>query len=147
MNNEVEIIKIGEILRNDILKNESRFVVMTVEDDDPTVNYYLSIFKDYVQSYLPNYSLLKTQGIIRGSGEDRYFSGNFNGLKSHKHIRGRSDGDPIIGQSFTINNSSWHTSKVDNIIGDNIIMTKNSVYAIHNTSSMREQKLKNLGID
>lgn len=60
MNNEVEIIKIGEILRNDILKNESRFVVMTVEDDDPTVNYYLSIFKDYVQSYLPNYSLLKT---------------------------------------------------------------------------------------
>lgn len=139
MNKEVEIIKIGEIVR----QPESRFIIMTVEEDDSTISHYLSIFRDYAKHYLPNYSLLKTQGIIRSSGEDRYFSGR----DSHKHRSGISDGDPIIGQSFTINNGSWHTSRIENIINDNILLTKNSVYAIHNLSTMRDQKLKNLGID
>ena len=143
MNKEVEIIKIGEVIK----QQDSRYIVMTIEEDDSIISHDLSIFREYVSEYLPNYSLLKTQGIIRSSGENRYFSGFPPTLSDHKHLRGVSDGDPIIGQSFTINNSSWHTSKVENIINDNILLTKNSVYVIHSLSVMRDQKLKNLGID
>jgi hypothetical protein len=142
LNKEVEIIKIGQIVR----QPDSRFIIMTVEEDDSTISHYLSILRDYASGYLPNYSLLKTQGIIRPSAEDKY--GSLPPWSSEKkHLRGISDGDPIIGQSFTINNSSWHTSRIENIINDNILLTKNSVYAIHTLSTMRDQKLKNLGID
>jgi hypothetical protein len=123
---------------------------MIVEEDDSTISHYLSIFKEFATYYLPNYSILRTKGIIRGSGEEfavRYFSGAPGNLTQHKHIKGKPDGVPIIGKSFTINGLSWGTSQVNAIIDENIIMTKNSVYAIHSISNMREQKLKNLGVD
>ena len=41
---------------------------------------------------------------------------------------------------------SWSTTVVVNIINDDIIITKNSIYAIHDVSKMRDKKLKDLGI-
>jgi hypothetical protein len=46
--------------------------------------------------------------------------------------------------SFTVGN--WHSSIVEKIINNNIVITKNSVYAIHSVSEFRDKKLKDLGI-
>lgn len=139
-NNEVEIIKLGDVMK----MTGSGTLIMTVEEDDPTIIHYLNILRDY-KYYAPKYSFMKTKGIVRSSAENNYFSGTpFS--NPNKHRIGIPDGDPIIGQSFTINNSSWCTSRIEIIISDNILITKNSVYAIHNNLIMRDQKLKDLGI-
>ena len=139
---EVEVIKIGQIIPNlQPSVNKRVPTVMILDSDDPVVVHYLSIFKDYCKYYW-SVSLLKTsESIIRPSGEDLY---RLNMTKKSKNVKGRIDDEPQIGKSFTINNSSWHTSLVENIIDGNIIVTRNSVYALHDIGTMREQKLKTL---
>ena len=61
--------------------------------------------------------------------------------------RGIEDGSPIVGESYTLDNSSWYTSRIERVIDDCIIITKNSVYAIHSISDLRDKKLNNLGIN
>lgn len=142
---EVELIKIGEIM-----KQPSHTLIMLADEDEPAISHYISILKEHCEKNYPDYKFMKTKGIIRSSGENNYWSGNpFSNppnMVAHRHLRGTSDSSPVIGQAFTINNSSWHTSPVEIIISDNIIITKNSVYAIHDASIMRDQKLKDLGI-
>lgn len=145
-NNEVEIIKLGDVVR----AFGKSPLIMTVEEDDPIISHYLSILRDQCSHHYPQYGFMKTKGIVRSSSEDNYFSGtpfsNPPNMRMHKHRIGVSDGCPVVGQSFTINNSSWHTSKIEIIIRENIIITKNSIYAIHDLSTMRYQKLNDLGI-
>lgn len=145
-NNEVEIIKLADVMK----MTPPQTLLMTVEEDDPIISHYLSILRDHCVQHYPQYSFMKTKGIVRSSAENKYFSGspfsNPPNMRAHKHITGISDGDPTIGQSFTVNNSSWQTSKIELIISDNILITKNSVYAIHDVSTLRDQKLKGLGI-
>ena len=103
------------------------------------------LFDYYVARLIINcgdeYSYQRTAQSIVGSPF------NFRlGVKSENILKGLSDGDPIVGQSYTINNSSWYTSKVERIIDGCILITKNSVYAIHNLSDVRDKKLNDLGI-
>jgi hypothetical protein len=60
--------------------------------------------------------------------------------------RGKSDGLPSIGRSFSMDNSGWLTSRVSQIIDDDIIITDNSVYVIYDISKFRDDKLNILGI-
>ena len=145
MNKEVEILKIGSVMPivpilGARVYDTSQFrkkTIMVVFDGGKLFDYYIDILKKNCDEY----SYQKTAQSIVGSP----FSFR-PGVKSENILKGISDGEPIIGQSYTINNSSWHTSKVERIIDGCILITKNSVYAIHNLSDVREKKLKDLGL-
>ena len=143
MNKEVEILKIGNIMPvlpikgtrvydTDQFRNKQ--TIMVVYDGGELFDYYVNILRNNCDDY--NY-LKTTKSIV---GKTHSFKFNDDTLK------GVSDGDPIIGQSYTINNSSWHTSKVEKIIDGCILITKNSVYVIHNLSDLRDNKLEKIGI-
>lgn len=141
MNKEVEILKIGSILpvlpiKGTRVYDTSQFrnkqTIMIVSDGGELFDYYSNILRNNCDDY--NY-LKTTKSIV----------GKPNPFKNDT-LKGVSDASPQIGQSFTINNSSWYTSKVEKIIDDYIIITKNSVYAIHNVSDFRDKKLNDIGI-
>lgn len=141
MNKEVEILKIGSVLPvmpikgtrvYDTAQFRNKQTIMIVSDGGELFDYYVNILRNNCDDY----SYLKTTKSIVGKP---------NPFKNDT-LKGVSDGYPIIGQSYTINNSSWYTSKVEKIIDDYIIITKNSVYAIHNLLDIREKKLSNLGL-
>lgn len=145
MNKKVEILKIGSVMPivpilGARVYDTSQFrkkTIMVVFDGGKLFDYYIDILKKNCDEY----SYQKTAQSIVGSP----FSFR-PGVKSENILKGISDGEPIIGQSYTINNSSWHNSKVERIIDGCILITKNSVYAIHNLSDVREKKLKDLGL-
>lgn len=114
--------------------------IMVVYDGDQLFDYYVSILMQNCNEY----SFLKTTKSI--IGKPLFFRSSLLGNQFMDTLKGLSDGDPVVGQSYTINNSSWYTSKVEKIIDDCIIITKNSVYAIHNLSDVRQKKLDGLGL-
>ncbi len=138
MNKVVEILKIGNILP--AVSSSGKKTIMIVSDGEQLFDYYVSIL---IQN-CDEYSFLKTSKSI--VGKPQTFRSFLVGNRPVDTVKGLSDGDPIIGQSYTINNSSWYTSKVEQIIDDCIIITKNSVYAIHNLSDVRQKKLDDLGL-
>jgi len=129
MNKVVEILKIGNILP--AVSSSGKKTIMIVSDGEQLFDYYVSIL---IQN-CDEYSFLKTSKSI--VGKPQVFKSSLLGNQFMDTLKGLSDGDPVVGQSFTINNSSWYTSKVEKIIDDCIIITKNSVYAIHNLSDVR----------
>ena len=143
---EVEILKIGSVMPivpilGISVYDTSQFrkkTIMIVFDGGKLFDYYVSRL---IINCGDEYSYQRTAQSIVGSPF------NFRpGVKSENILKGLSDGDPIVGQSYTINNSSWYTSKVERIIDGCILITKNSVYAIHNVSKLRDKKLNDLGI-
>lgn len=147
MNSQVEILKIGKILpivpiKGTNIYDTSQFrkvTIMVVHDCGELFDYYVSILRDNCD----NYSFLKTEQSIVGYPFTEKFFGQH---KLHTTCKGIPDSKPIIGHSFSLNGGGWHTSKVKKIIDDCVIITNNSVYAIHDISSFRERKLNNLGI-
>lgn len=138
MNKVVEILKIGNILP--AVSSSGKKTIMIVSDGEQLFDYYVSIL---IQN-CDEYSFLKTSKSI--VGKPQVFRSSLLGNQFMDTLKGLSDGDPVVGQSFTINNSSWYTSKVEKIIDDFIIITNNSVYAIHNLSDVRNKKINNLGL-
>ena len=136
-NGEVEILKIGKILPP-IKGNKS--TAMVVYDCGPIYDYYVNILKEECKN---DYSFLKTEKSIISDRFSTRVAGRIG--EGHSYV-GKFDDDPQVGKSFTLNNGSWGTSVVINIIDEDIIITKNSIYAIHNISKMRDKKLKDLGI-
>ncbi len=116
---EVEIIKLGIIIgKQTILIDNNR---------GPIVEYYTKLLKHefHTQKFKP----FKTQDILKDVT-----------------IFGKCDGEPVIGQPYSINNYTWRTSMVNYIIEGVIIITNNSVYAIHSVGEFRNAKLEKLGI-
>jgi hypothetical protein len=125
----IEIIKIADIIR-DISGNYKRTgwgkqTIMIISDGDSKIEFYTSLF---IKEKSNNYNILKTTG----------------GIVEQPFIIGVCDDNPVIGKIFTINNSSWHTSKVVDIIENCVLITMNSVYAIHNNSNLRNLKLNKI---
>ncbi len=158
-NEEVHIIKIGEI-------NVEPFHYIMVDEDTDIRKYYVDILRDHLHNNLRDDQLkiwlqhkfngdrhtirldrdvkiMKTSGIIRQPTLSRY--NTFIGI-SQEPLIGIPDDVPIVGSKFTINNFSWGTSIVNYNIDNIIIITKNSVYAIHNKSHFRDTQLKLIGI-
>ena len=133
---EVEILKIGSILPT--FRNKP--TVMVVHNAGPTFEYYVNKLKENCDKY----SFLKTEQSI--VGYPSVFRSSLIGNQPSYELKGTSDGDPIIGKPYTINNSTWYTTTVEEIIDDCVIITKNSVYAIHTISKLRDEKLKNIGL-
>jgi hypothetical protein len=145
-NKEVEILKIGNVMpvlpiKGTRVYDTSQFrkqTIMVVNNGGVLFDYYVSILRENCED---DYSFLKTeQSII---GYPQLFRTPH---KQSDTIKGISDGDPIVGVPYTINNGSWHTSKVEKIIDGCVLITKNSVYAIHNLSDFRNKKIENLGL-
>ena len=61
------------------------------------------------------------------------------------NLIGVPDGDPIVGKTYGIN-GNWYTSPIIKIIDNCVLITENSISAIHHISKIREDKLKQLGI-
>jgi hypothetical protein len=142
MTSEIEILKIGSILppnpiSGSTVYDTSQFrtqTIMIVSDGGPIIDHYVSILKKETSGY----SFLKTQKKIVG-GPFSYRPGN-----NDSRLIGELDGEIVIGMSFAVGN--WHSSVVEKIIDNNIIITKNSVYVIHNISQFRDKKIESLGI-
>ena len=132
MNKEVEILKIGSILPVMPIKG-TRVYDTSQFDGGELFDYYIGILRKNCDEY----GYQKTAKSIIGKPHPFKFNDDT--------LKGISDGDPIVGQSYTIGNSSWHTSTVKKVIDDCILITKNSVYAIHNLSDVRDRKLNDLG--
>lgn len=136
---QVEIIKIGNIIGPNSFPFHNKGndkIILVATDGDKLYNYYLEILK----KNRPQFRYQKTTQSIVGYVVLSYLQ------KTPKTLIGECDGNPIIGKPYTINNSNWHTSTVEDIIEDCIIVTKNSIYAIHNLSKIREKKINDLGL-
>lgn len=143
---EVEVIKIGEIIGNLSGKGAIKPIVMIVTDGGDIVDYYLDIFLRNMKDELVErgVGIQRTGGGIVSSTPrmSDILSGKF---PKGKGIKGIEDSDPVVGQIYQLKDG-WHTSKVDRILEDCVLVTMNSVYAIHSTQTFREKKLKDLGI-
>lgn len=136
MKKEVEILKIGSII-----PTEGRNTIMVVFDGGTIFDHYVSILKEKCGD---EYRYLKTQQSIVGTPSDRpdRFS-RFD--KPSNTLKGIQNKEPKIGESYGVVN--WYTSTVNKIIDDNILITRNSVYAIHDISKLRDKILNDLGIN
>lgn len=136
---KLKILKIGNILPS-VKEDTSNSTIMVISDGDEIISYYVSIVSEYFKSD-ENYSILKSSGDIINQLYRNTFS------KDRKlGLIGFADDYPKVGEIFTINGHVWHTSMVNIIIDDCILVTKNSLYALHNDSILRDKKLKKLGI-
>ncbi len=136
MNKEVEILKIGSII-----PTEGRNTIMVVFNGGPIFEHYVSILKEKCGD---EYKYLKTDKSIVGTPSDRpdRFS-RFD--KPSDTLKGIQNKEPKISESYGIGN--WYTSTVNKIIDEDILITRNSVYAIHNPSKIRDKILNDLGIN
>jgi hypothetical protein len=130
--NKVEMYKIGTILGGFGGKIATMMIVSNAGEPCDT---YVKILREHCSE---EYSFLKTDKAIIGKLS----------MKSHVYdgysITGALHEPPKVGESLMI--GSIRTSIVDRVIEDCIVITKNSVYAIHNPALIREKKLNDLGI-
>lgn len=134
---KVEILKIGSIIPSFVGKKEGKKNIMIVRNGGPIFDYYLNKLKS-----CDEYNYLKSDQSIVG------YSNPFIHFKTNKKLNliGVPDGDPIVGKTYGINDNYWYTSPIIKIIDNCVLITKNSIYAIHHISKIREDKLKQLGI-
>ncbi len=137
MNKEVEILKIGTILPD--IKGGREFTIMVVYNGGSLFDYYVNILKEKCGD---EYKYLKTDQAIVGSinNTPRFSKSD----KISVTLKGIQNANPVIGHSYGVGN--WYTSTVMKIIDEDILITRNSVYAIHDVSKLREKRLNDLGI-
>ena len=138
MKKEVEILKIGSILPS--IKEGDKSTIMVVFNGGAIFDHYVSILREKCGD---EYKYLKTDKSIVGTPNNRpdRFS-RFD--KPSDTLKGIQNKEPKIGESYGMGN--WYTSTVNKIIDDNILITRNSVYAIHDVSKLRDKILNDLGI-
>lgn len=122
---KIEIIKIAEIIGRFSGKPQ-----ISYEITDKT-KHGISQLISYIRSNWDDYTLIESSSIRQ---------------PMNRTIFGYPDGDPVVGKSFTINGGSWWTSEVTDIVNQNIIITRNSVYFLYDKSIERNNKLMELGI-
>ena len=142
MRKEVEILKIGSIIPNVISKNgvkEDKYTIMVVFNGGSIFDHYVEVLKEKCGD---KYNYLRTDKAIVGTME--VFRGSLFGHKKSETLKGIQNDEPKIGVSYGV--EAWYTSTVNDIIDGNILITRNSVYAIHDISRIREKRLNDLGI-
>ena len=140
MRKEVEILKIGSIIpsiKKD--KKEDKDTIMVVFNGGPIFDHYVEVLKEKCGD---KYNYLRTDIAIVGTME--VFKGSLLGHKRSETLKGIQNDEPKIGVSYGV--EAWYTSTVNDIIDGNILITRNSVYAIHDISKIREKRLNDLGI-
>lgn len=130
---EVELYKIATILSS----TNKKPMMMVVHNAGEPCDSYVKILRDHCEE---EYSFMKTDKAIIGSPK---MSMRSNIYKGHS-IKGALEDNPTVGKGLSLGH--WRTSVVDRIIEDCVIITRNSVYAIHDLALIREKKLNDLGI-
>lgn len=140
MNKEVEILKIGSII-----PTKGKDTIMVVFDGGPLFDHYVKVLKEKCNN---EYRYLK--GYQSTVGTPEQFRSSLLGRVKVDRIKGIQLSEPKIGYPYFIegskSESNWHTSEVKRIIDDNILITINSVYVIHDVSKLRDKILNDLGI-
>ena len=135
-----EILKIGTILNG----QKAGFApdIMVVCNGGPVFDYYVDILRDKCGD---DYKYLRTDQAIIGKPE--VYKGTSSGkFKTENKLVGVMNDEPMVGISFNL--EWWHTSTVMRILDESVFLTKNSVYAIHDVSLLREKRLNEInGID
>jgi hypothetical protein len=134
----VKILKIGSVLSptNKFSENYLKIgTIMIVSDGGSIFDYYIKKLKIDLGDV---FKYQKASQSIVGSPEIR------RRLSNSYELSGMQSSDPVLGKSYNV--GTWYTSEVIKIIDEDIIITKNSVYAIHNTSKIRDKNLEDLGI-
>jgi hypothetical protein len=144
---EVEILKIGSIIPAirsgkgivDEGNKESISTIMVVFDGGHIFDHYVSILKEKCGD---EYKYLKTAQSIVGTPNNRpdRFSKFDNPSDT---LKGIQNDKPEIGKSYGVEN--WYSSTVNRIVDEDILITRNSVYVIHDVSKLRDKKLQDLG--
>jgi hypothetical protein len=132
---EVEIIKLGDVLGSEKSKDP---YILIVSNGGEVVDYYNEILKRNSDGY----KIQKTTIDIY----ERFGDMARGKIDKGKGRKGIEDGIPEVGEYYTLDNGTWHTSKITRVIEDCVLITKNSVYAIHSVAAFREKKLNELGI-
>jgi len=132
--NKVELYKIATILSP--IKDKKQMMMVVSNAGEPCDS-YVKILREHCEE---EYSFMKTDKAIIGTPK---MSMRLHVYEGHS-IKGVLDAAPQVGNSLAVGH--WRTSVVDQVIEDCIIITKNSVYAIHDPALIREKKLNDLGI-
>ena len=143
MKREVEILKIGSIIpsiKHEIIEGKKEGTIMVVYNGGPIFDHYVTILKEKCGD---EYKYLKTDKSIVGSINNTPRFSKSDVLSDT--LKGIQNADPAVGQSYGIGN--WYTSTVNKIVDEDILITRNSVYAIHNPSKIRDKILNDLGIN
>jgi len=127
---KVEIIKIATILGYSSRSNGFLPVMMISFNRGDIGDYYSEIVRDICKD---EFVFQKTSMDIINSNKSYPFNTTV-----------VLDIEPVVGKSLNI--SAWRSSAITKIIDNNIIITNNSVYALHNVSELRDKKLNDLGI-
>ena len=147
MKKEVEILKIGSIIPSirsgkgivDEGNKESIATIMVVRNGGPVFDHYVSILREKCGD---EYKYLKTDQSIVGTPNNHRIFSKFD--KPSDTLKGIQNDEPEIGKSYGVEN--WYSSTVNKIIDEDILITRNSVYAIHDVSKLRDKKLNDLGL-
>ena len=143
MRKEVEILKIGSIVPS--VKEGVKDTIMVVFNGGPIFDHYVEVLKEKCGD---KYNYLRTDKAIVGTMEVfkgvQRMTSSLLGHKRSEILKGFQNDEPKIGFSYGV--ESWYTSTVNEIIDGNILITRNSVYAIHDISKIREKRLNDLGI-
>lgn len=130
---EVELYKIATILSS----TNKKPMMMVVHNAGEPCDSYVKILRNHCEE---EYSFMKTDKAIIGSPKMSMRSNIYEGHS----IKGTLEDNPTVGKGLSLGH--WRTSVVDRIIEDCVIITRNSVYAIHDLALIREKKLNDLGI-
>lgn len=131
---EIEIYKIATILSP--IKDKKQMMMVVYNAGEPCDS-YVKILREHCEE---EYSFMKTDKAIIGPAKMSMKSNIYAGHS----IKGTLEDDPTVGKVLSLGH--WRTSVVDRIIEDCVIITRNSVYVIHDLALIREKKLNDLGI-
>ena len=146
---EVEIIKLGSIV--DALPipgtrgqyDTSQFSTKTIQvvsGAGAIYDWYLEILKRELAGRF-GFSEREREAPL-----ERFSSRIAGNITTGWSLKGVYVSPPEVGNCFSLNLGGWRTSVVLEIIDENIIITKNSIYAIHDPQKMRDKKIRDLGI-
>ncbi len=133
MTNQIEILKLGSIHCTTKQHNGLRRLNIVCDGGH--------IFDFYNQILIKH-----TSSIFEFYETEQIFVGGPFPYNSPKKLVGVLSCIPLAGQPITMNQKTWQSSIVTSIINDCIIVTRNSVYALHNLSKLRDDKIQQLGI-
>lgn len=138
--NQIEILKLGSITTTKQANNLRRLNIVC--DGGPIFDYYKYII------------IQNTSNIFEFYETSKIFVGGPLPYNDPTRLFGTLDEKPLVGKPLGLTGEitkanqtkRWYSSRIDLIIENYIIITKNSVYVIHDISSLRNQKLGELGI-
>jgi len=135
---EVELYKIGTILSSHKQSSSGKKpIMMVVHNAGEPCDSYVNILREHCKE---EYSFLKTDKAIIGKPKMSMLNHVYEGHS----IKGLLESEPTIGKGMVLGH--WRTSVVDRILEDCVIITRNSIYAIHDLALIRDKKLNDLGI-